>query len=157
MEQDTRSNQWRQILKEEADARHNAHKNHASSRPLSEDYELIGLLGESKFGEICGQMPDLQRRLGGDNGVDFIVPLKFSVDVKTARKAYHLIHEQGKKFADIYILAQYDDAGGCANLIGWEWGMILMRAPVKDFGHGILNHYIPAKDLRPMSELEKRM
>jgi len=148
---------WGQILKDEAESRHDAHKNHASSRPLSEDYELIGLLGEAKFGELTGLMPDLERKLSGDNGVDFVVPLKFTVDVKTARKAFHLIHEEGKAVADIYVLAAYDDNTKKTKLIGWEWGAVLQRAPVKDFGYGIKNHYIPADQLRPMSQLQKRI
>ena len=147
----------RQIVGQEAQGRHEAHKDHASSRPLSEDYELIGLLGEVEFGKLTGQMVDLERRLDGDKGVDFVVPLNFTVDVKTARKAFHLIHEVGKGFADIYVLAQYDDGTKGVELIGWEWGAVLARAPEKDFGYGIRNHYIPADKLRPMSELVRRI
>ncbi len=147
----------RQIVGQEAQDRHDAHRNHASSRPLSEDYELIGLLGEVEFGKLTGQMVDLERRLDGDKGVDFVVPLNFTVDVKTARKAFHLIHEAGKGFADIYVLAQYDHETKNIELIGWEWGAVLARAPVKDFGYGIKNHYIPAENLKPMSDLIKRM
>ncbi len=148
---------WADILRDEAEDRHQSHKDHASSRPLSKDYELIGLLGEAKFGELSGLMPDLERKLGGDKGIDFVVPLRFSVDVKTARKAFHLIHEQGKPVADIYVLASYDDDTKKASLIGWEWGARLKQAPVRDFGYGIMNHYIRADQLKPMSELKKRM
>lgn len=157
MEHNHRQDAWLEMIQMEAEARHNAHKEHASSRPLSKDYELIGLLGEAKFGEICGFMPDLQRRLAGDSGVDFIVPLRYSVDVKTARKPYYLIHEQGKNFADIYVLASYDDGTKKVELLGWESGSALKKAPVKDFGYGIMNHYIPVKELRPMQELLKRI
>ncbi len=146
-----------EFIKIEADGRHDAHKDHASSRPLSLDYEFIGLSGETAFGRVCGQMPDLDRKLEGDKGVDFYVPLIFSVDVKTARKAFHLIHEQGKHFADIYVLAQYDDETKQSKLIGWEWGIKLKNAPVKDFGYGIMNHYIPAKELKPIDDMIKRM
>jgi hypothetical protein len=151
-----REDLMRQVISQEAQARHEAHKNHASSRPLSEDYELIGLLGELEFAQLTGQMVDLERRLCGDKGVDFVVPLNFSVDVKTARKAFHLIHEKGKSFADIYVLAKYDDEAKTTELLGWEWGIALSKAPVKDFGYGIENHYIPADKLRPMSELMAR-
>jgi hypothetical protein len=146
----------KQVISQEAQDRHDAHKHHASSRPLSEDYELIGLLGEVEFGKLTGQMVDLERRLEGDKGVDFVVPLNFTVDVKTARKAFHLIHEEGKGFADIYVLAKYNDEAKTTELLGWEWGAVLSRAPVKDFGYGIKNHYIPADKLKPMSELIKR-
>lgn len=147
----------RQIVSQEARDRHEAHKHHASSRPLSDDYELIGLLGEVEFGKLTGQMVDLERRLDGDKGVDFVVPLNFTIDVKTARKAFNLIHEAGKSFADIYVLARYDDETKTTELLGWEWGAVLAKAPVRDFGHGIKNHYIAAENLRPMSELVRRI
>ena len=154
----TRYDQWRMVLQEEADARHEAHKDHASSRPFSEDYELVGLVGEAKFGVVCNQMPDLERKLDGDGGIDFVVPLKFSVDVKTFRKPYHLLVESGKVAADIYVLAGYDDDTKKATLLGWEWGAIIKRTPVKEFnGNGVINHYIHASKLRPMIELTKRM
>lgn len=152
-----RSNLWGEVISDEGQARHEAHKHHASSRPLSDDYELVGLAGETAFGMLTGKMPDLERRLEGDAGIDFIIPMRFSVDVKTARKAYHLIHEKGKKFADIYVLAEYDDETKKARLIGWEWGRTLQKAPVKDFGYGIENHYIPASKLKPMDELTERL
>ncbi len=145
------------MIAEEAQGRHDAHKDHATSRPLSDDYEMVGLAGETAFGRLSGRMPDLERRLEGDKGVDFVVSLKFSVDVKTARKAFNLIHEQGKPIADIYVLAEYDDETKQARLIGWEWGLVLQRAPVKDFGYGVHNHYIPASKLKPMQDLKERM
>ncbi len=58
--------------------------------------------------------------------------------------------------ADIIVLAQYHD-NDSATCIGWEWGMVLKHAPKKDFGYGIINHYIPAEKLRPMDELIQRM
>lgn len=146
-----------EIVKREAEERHNSHANHKSSRPLSEEYELVGLLGELEFARATGFMPDLERRLDGDKGIDFIVPVKLSVDVKTARKAFNLIHEEGKPFADLYVLAQYDDATNETKLIGWEFGSVLKKAPIKDFGYGIRNHYIPAENLKPMNALIGRI
>ena len=148
---------FQDIIKQEALDRHNAHRGHASSRPLSENYEYIGLRGEVEFAKLTGQMVDLTRRLRGDKGIDFIVPMMFTIDVKTARRAFNLIHEEGKPFADIYILAQYDDELDFVSLIGWEWGHILKKAPVQDFGYGINNHYIAAEELRPMETLIKRV
>jgi hypothetical protein len=43
--------------------------------------------------------------------------------------------------------------GGQAEMMGWEWGRKLLRAPVKDFGYGVLSHYIPVRELRPEDEL----
>jgi hypothetical protein len=140
----------------EALERAELHANHASNRPLSDGFEFVGLTGEFEFGRLVGLMPDLERRAGGDKGVDFVVTLRFTLDVKTARKAGNLIHEQGKPFADIYVLAEFMDSTNRANVVGWEWGSILAKAPVKDFGYGIRNHYIPRDRLRPMGELVAR-
>jgi hypothetical protein len=139
-----------------ADARAALHAGHASSRPLSDDHENVGLAGEFEFGRFCGQMPDLSERPAGDKGVDFVVPLLYTVDVKTARKASNLIHEASKPLAaDIYVLAEH--IGDDARLLGWAWRSTLAAAPVKDFGHGIENRYIPREMLRPMEELGRRI
>lgn len=133
------------------------HAGQASSRPLSENYEDVGIAGEFAFGQFCGLMPDLDERPDGDGGVDFVLPLLFTVDVKTARKAHNLIHEQGKPFADVFVLAEYFDATRNARLVGWEYGRKLAAAPVRDFGYGVLNHYIARSELRPMDELAARI
>lgn len=145
------------LLEIEAQARHDLHRDHASSRPLSDDYELIGLVGEAAFSKAFRQPMDLTRRPSGDKGVDFVVPWRMTVDVKTARKAFHLIHEAGKPFCDVYVLAEYDDATRSARLVGWEWGPVLRRAPTRDFGHGVVNHFIPREQLRPMALLGQRI
>lgn len=132
------------------------HAGHASSRPLSEGYEQIGLAGEVAFGMFSGLCPDFSDRPGGDRGVDFVSSLRYTVDVKTARRANNLLHEAGKPIAaDIYVLAEYDE--GKAELVGWEWGRNLAKAPTRDFGHGVVSHYIPREKLRPMSELARRL
>lgn len=141
----------------EANERGSLHESHASSRPLSVEYECVGLAGEFEFGANVGQMPDLERRPNGDKGIDFMVPVLMSVDVKTARKAGHLIHEQGKPFADLYVLAEFDDVHRRATLLGWCHGKALQAAPVRDFGYGILSHHIHRGALRPMSELLARV
>lgn len=153
----SRSDLWNDRIEQEGAERHEMHKHQASSRPLSKDYHLVGLAGETAFGRFSGRMPDLEQRIAGDDGFDFIISLKFTVDVKTFRKAYHLIQEQGKVTADIYVLAEYDDETRNGKLLGWEWGRILAKAPLKDFGYGIITHYIKTSDLRPMSELKERM
>jgi hypothetical protein len=138
---------------EVAKRRHELHKHHATSRPLSEDYELVGLAGEVEFGRLTCLEPDFSDRPEGDNGCDFTLPDGREVDVKTARKAYNLIHEVGKRFVDIYVLARYDDATETASLIGWETGRSLSESPSRDFGHGVINHYIDAIDLKRMADL----
>jgi hypothetical protein len=46
-------------------------KNLTSTRPLIEDYELLGVLGEFVAGLELGLEPDLGVYLGGDRGADF--------------------------------------------------------------------------------------
>ena len=133
------------------------HEGHASCRQLSENYDEVGMAGELAFGKMFGLMPDLELRPEGDKGVDFRLILGLSVDVKTARKAYNLIHEVGKPFADLYVLCQYDDETRSATILGWETGFTLRQAPQRDFGYGVVNHYIPADRLRPISELRKKV
>lgn len=141
-----------------AERRHALHVDHASSRPLSPDYEFVGLAGEVAFGIEIGMMPNFDEKPDGDGGIDFTVPLLFTVDVRTARKAGYLIHEEGKPLrADIYVLAEFDDDAGRAKLVGWEWANALVKAPTRDFGYGIINHYIHRKKLRPMESLTSRV
>ncbi len=145
------------LLSQEATERENIHAHHSSSRPLSEDYELVSLIGEAAFAGAFHLPLDLGRKPGGDGGADFVIPLAFRVDVKTARKPVHLIVEKGKVAADIYVLAQYIEDTKTARLLGWEWGAVLSKAPVKDFGYGIVNHYIHQSALRPISSLMSRV
>ena len=140
-----------------AKERHDLHVDHATSRPLSDGYEKVGLAGELAFSQFTGMAPDLSVKPEGDGGVDTTIFLAFTVDVKTARKAYNLIHEIDKPFADIFVLAEYDDDSEKAMLVGWEYGSILRKAPSKDFGYGIENHFIHRSRLRPMNLLRKRL
>ena len=140
-------------LKEIADQRHNLHKNHASSRPLSEDYEYIGLIGEGKFELTYGYAMDLEQRPGGDSRVDFHTPLA-TIDVKTARKAYNLLREVGKPHAELLILAEYLPDTDDVRFLGWEWDCNMIQCPSKDFGYGIINHYKHWSELKRMETFE---
>jgi mannose/fructose/N-acetylgalactosamine-specific phosphotransferase system component IIB len=57
-----------------------------------------------------------QRKLS--DGFESIAPLRFTVDVKTACKAFNLILEVGKVTADIYVLAEFNWEGERARLVG---------------------------------------
>jgi hypothetical protein len=146
-----------QFLRIEGELRHQSHSGQDSSRPLSKDYELVGLVGEVAFSHMFGLPVNWHRNPGGDGRIDFVIPLGFTVDVKCARQAIHLIEEVGKVTADIYVLAQYNEVNTSATLLGWEWGSTLRAAPHKDFGYGIVNHYIHKDNLRPMSWLTNRI
>jgi hypothetical protein len=140
-----------------APSRSEIHKNHKSHRPLSKGFEEVAMSGEFKFGEFSGFWPDTILRPGGDGGIDFRIPLMFTIDVKTFRNPKNLVHEVGKPFADIYVLARYSDEKKESTLLGWEWGIILKKAPKKTLhGHSVLNHYIPAEELKPIKLLAKR-
>lgn len=137
------------------------------NRPLSKGYEEIGLLGEWEFATFCGVMPKL--KAGGDGGIDFELPVVFTVDVKTARKGDRLLVEEGKVKADIYVLAHYDegrrgdvDTGDNwtleeTRLVGWTSAAVIKSIEACDSGRGIINHVVPAERLRPMEELAAMM
>lgn len=128
------------------------------SRVLGPEHEYIGLAGEHAFGRLIGQDPEIHERAHeGDGGVDFRIALEFTVDVKTARRDYGLLHEAGKRFADIFVLALFDDESGTARLVGWTWGNMLRAIPPYDTGRGVINHKMESRALRPMSELTSRL
>lgn len=148
-------------IRQEAEKRHQLHVEHPTHRPLSENYELVGLRGEKALADRFGLKVDMMRRPNGDGGIDNILCLNginYPVDVKCARKPFNLIVEQGKIKSGntIYILAQYFDASDTAVLLKWEWGWNLMASPVRDFGKGVYNHYIHVSKLRDLWELEIR-
>ena len=89
-------------LKKIATEREKIHEDHASSRPLSKNYEYIGLVGESEFANQFNYKIDEKLRPSGDGGKDFNSPLGL-IDIKTARKAFNLIVEKGKVDSDIYV------------------------------------------------------
>ena len=132
--------------------RHDLHRDHASSRPLSDGYELVGLVGEAEFSRLFNVPMNLERMAGGDNGVDFVINGR-TIDIKTARKAFNLIVEQGHVCCDVYVLANPNRGVTGAELLGWAGRKDIEKAPVRDFGHGIDNHYIPADKLRTIYSL----
>ena len=141
-------------LHEIADQRSDSHIGHESQRILGENHDLVGVSGEAIFAKYFGLKMNDENKPEGDDGIDFLLGLNFSVDVKTARKPFNLLLEVGKPVADIYVLADYND--GDPYLLGWEWGKNLENAPSKDFGYGVINHYIPSEKLRSMNELLNR-
>ena len=141
----------------EAAIRTAAHDGLPSQRKLSEGFEIVGVFGEIEFAVRSGLPLPLDQNILSDGGVDFIVPLRFTLDVKTACKAFNLIQEVGKVTPDIYVLAEFNWEGARVRLVGREWGAALRQAPTRDFGHGLINHFIPAFSLRPMAELFDRI
>ena len=54
----------------------------------------------------------------------------------------------------IYILAKYEDLTDSVELLGWAYKNEVLDAPFKDFGYGIINHYIPKENLYLMQSLK---
>jgi hypothetical protein len=119
------------------------------------DGDDVGILGEAIFSEATGLPLDATERPGGDNGVDFTFEAngrEWTVDVKTARKPYYLLVEEGNAHADLYFLCGFE--GG---LRGWAWRDEVCRAPTRDFGGGFMSHYIAAGELHPVEPMLSRI
>jgi len=115
----------------------------------------IGLAGEFAFGEFCGLYPNLDKSKA-DNGIDFNLPLVFTIDVKTSVKwPPYLLVKTNVCVPDIVVLVHYNN--GQPELIGWEFGTAIITKPVKDFGCGTPSYYISSSELRSMEELKKRL
>ena len=138
-----------------ANRRHNLHKNQSSSRPLSKNYELIGLVGEWEFSKKFGVELDTKEYIDGDKGVDFVIN-GYKIDVKTGHNnAYNLLREKNKPHAEIIVLAECDLKSKSVYLIGWEYDSEMIKQPYKDFGYGIINHYKHRSELRSINELRE--
>lgn len=121
----------------------------------------IGLRGEQAFAERYGLTVDFERRLAGDEGVDFkltIDGVPYTVDCKGAHKPKELICEVRLcKPLTIYVLCRYWPSDDCCSLLGWQWGTVLMRSEPKAHGHGVLNYWQPASMIRKMRELDAKV
>ena len=153
------SSDYRSVLRVEAAEREALHKNHASSRPLSDNYEYIGLMGEYLFADKFNQPRDRTLRPQGDGGWDFFFPGFGGVDVKTARKPFNLLVEYEHLLLDrtIYVQCGYNDDTDSAYFIGWAYGWDL-DPPVRRFGTSpIWNHWLPRKWLYSMDTLSRAL
>jgi len=131
---------------------------HRRSNPKRTQYsaghDIVGAAGEIAFAREFGYSVDNILRQGGDTA-DFITPVG-KVDIKTARKAYALIVKKGSRVSNVVILAQYHEKSRTATLIGWEWGSIVKKAPIRRMRPELPeNHFIVATELRPIDELKQ--
>lgn len=144
--------EWEELLKLDKDRR-DLHENHQSSRPLSKNYELLGLMGELAFEKCYGYLMDRSPRRRGDNGIDFTNRKGETIDVKTADKPYNLLVEATKidSGADIYVLAWGNIEKRTVHFLGWVRRGRMRATPIKDIGgFGILSHYLAGGRLDPM-------
>lgn len=85
-----------QISKE----RHEQKKNYKTHLQLSDNYELVGVLGEMVFSLVIQEKMDTELKEGGDDGFDFnMVNIKSSEE----HKAKHLIEFKDKEFNGFYV------------------------------------------------------
>lgn len=143
--------------------RETIHRFDKSSRQLTKNTNSVGLRGEYAFGELSGLYPDVEAKHCGDNGIDFVAPLLFSIDVKTrierpqGLKETFMLVEAEKSHSDIYVLAILSSDDINCECVGWMWKSEVLKYPVGDLGTGVKNHQVPALSLRPMQELINRI
>jgi hypothetical protein len=150
-----------------------------SAAPL-EGVELWrrGLLGEAAFANRFGDKVDSELNLNGDGGRDFTIELftgrgfgRFKVDVKTAslpRPLAELTPDKPHLLAvpchvlqptTIYVDAVYMPWIDDAEVIGWEWGRMLIRwndRRIFKNSKGRPNFVKPHGECRTIEELESR-
>lgn len=147
-----------------AEERERLHDGDPGGRQLTKNTHLSGLLGEIAFGKMIGMMPDFSKKRSGDGGIDFTVPLVFTMDVKSRKRIknggefYMLVEEAKVDDSDIYICAVLHDDMRGADPIGWQWAKAVKKFPVGVLRDGIRNHQVPVNGgLRPIRELQDRL
>ncbi len=136
-----------------AKERHEQKKGYESCLPLSDNYELVGVLGEMVFSLVTQIPMDTELRAEGDDGYDFHM-----VNIKTSEehKARHLIEFTDKEFNGWYVFVIVH----LEKRYGWIEGYIHSdefkdMAETIDFGYGErlaisiewLHEYEPKKPL----------
>lgn len=126
--------------------------------------DIIGISGEIAFSKRYNLQPDLEIRPNGDNHIDFKVKFTgdkvqkiFTIDIKTAQKAYNLLIKKWEinKCADILVLAKYTE-NEPVEFLGWTTKKIMQKQPIKVFSSlGIENYYLPVEKLHDMKDLDK--
>jgi len=137
--------------------RHNQDKEYKTSKPLSDDYQLVGCLGEIAFACAFGFAWDSSNKPMGDGGVDFSEHT-MTVDVKSARIPKWLFYGLNKKPPTVIVLAKVHTGNRRVQFVGWEYGDQVMEAPVGDMtGQGIQHHYILSSELRDMDQFRGKL
>lgn len=152
--------EWNALLK------HLRDKHTETTRLLTEDPNLPGLIGNVAGNRVFGATPDLRILPQGDGGIDLMIelltrhrgPRFFKQDNKATPFGDCLRVEPHKIKPDkIYVLVYVpfgvtDKDWDAGEVLGWESGTRLMRIkPENRFGTGKL--HIKDLPLRPMSDL----
>jgi hypothetical protein len=139
---------------QERQAMHEASKR-KDYKPLSKNHEAVGLAAEAAWVKVFGGEVDTRLLPRGDKGHDFVLSDGRTVDVKGARRAHRLLVKAGKKkYADIFVLAHYDDDTETATLVGWTTKQVVISKQPRDSGFGVVNYEVKARELLPMEMLE---
>lgn len=117
----------------------------------------IGIYGEGAFHMVSGLPMNNDILDYGDDGKDFEYQGKF-IDVKTARNPGHLLVKEiewERSKASYFVQAglKHPEIPFTVDLIGWETREEMMKAPKRDWGRGILNHYKKSYNLKPIGLL----
>ena len=136
-----------------AEERHNQKKTYKSHLKLSDNYELVGVLGEMVFSLLIQEKMDVDLKENGDDGFDFK-----SINIKSSEehKAKHLIEFVDKKFDGYYVFIILNLEGKYGYVKGFIHSKIFREiAEIKNFGYGDrlslelckLNEWVPLKPL----------
>lgn len=120
-----------------ADQRSKQKEHYMSSNPMSDNYELVGVLGELIYSFVMGEMMDTRLKIAGDDGIDFS---KVSVQVKASEeyKAKHLIEYMNKKLNfDYYVFVIVNLEEKTGYIKGWiSVSDFIKKRYRRDFGYG---------------------
>lgn len=142
------------------------HRGQASHRPLSADYEEIGLAGQYQLCldlEGWGLAMDLSDHparphvalVAMGSGCGARRPIE--ICVKTSEKPGHLVVDAKaaptKGFPEIVVQYGFNPVTRRASFVGWTYTTNLLACPVRPFA-GVPCFAMPAVDTRPLSALE---
>jgi hypothetical protein len=123
-------------------------------RILSDNKEIVGLMGEMAYSIVTGESVDTRLLLGGDGGVDF--PGGVNVKATDHKEAKWLIVDLDKLHeADVYVMVLVDLGKMIGDIIGWiDLETFLEIGCEKDFGHG-MRWGVMLTNLRKPMEFQK--
>lgn len=145
-----------ELLAEAASLRQKKPRTKAEDAAITDDSHYVGLVGERYWcHDLLGLPVQLDYRRGGDNGSDMTLPDGRTIDVKTYRKPFNLVVQQGKAKADIFVLLGYREEDKSVEAKGWATKQEILSAPTRYFNpkNQLLSHYIPAGKLHPIQPL----
>jgi hypothetical protein len=131
---------------------------HAMLRP---DQELLGVVVEWAFVQFYGSIYGIEMNWNahkykkGDGGIDYTIN-QFGIDVKYTQSNYrYMTSGEAAVRADLLVYIEYDKKE-LVTAVGWEFGEIMRKAPMDDFGgKGIPTHCRPKSLIRKMDDFDK--